>query len=144
MSKYFNPKRKVANQGVAYVQRIADEMDCVWRSTPNDDVGLDGEIELGKDGAATAKLVKVQVKSGSSYFRNSTGTSFDFYASPADLNYWNGANLPVILVVYDIAKGEGYWKPIQQYLKENPGSLTKGRLIPFARRKDRFVAATFM
>jgi hypothetical protein len=55
MTKHFNPKRKVANQGVAYVQRIADEMDCVWRPTPNDDVGLDGEIELGKDGAATAR-----------------------------------------------------------------------------------------
>jgi len=144
MSKYFNPKRKPANQGVAYVQKIVDEMDCVWRPTPNDDVGLDGEIELGKDGAATAKLVKVQVKSGPSYIRNSSGTSFDFYASSADLGYWNGANLPVILVVYDPTKGEGYWKPVQQYLKENPGPLTKGRLIPFSRRKDRFVTATFM
>src|SRR5216683_1775144 len=144
MSKYFNPKRKPANQGVAYVQRIVDEMDCVWRPTPNDDVGLDGEIELGKGGAASAKLVKVQVKSGSSYIRNPTGTSFDFYASSQDLRYWNDANVPVILVVYDPAKGEGCWKPIQQYLKENPGPLTKGRLIPFSRRKDRFVAATFM
>ncbi len=136
MSKYFNPKRKPANQGDAY--------DCVWRPTPNDDVGLDGEIELGKGGAASAKLVKVQVKSGSSYIRNPTGTSFDFYASSQDLRYWNDANVPVILVVYDPAKGEGCWKPIQQYLKENPGPLTKGRLIPFSRRKDRFVAATFM
>lgn len=144
MSKYFNPKRKPANQGVAYVQRIVDEMDCVWRPTPNDDVGLDGEIELGKDGAATAKLIKVQVKSGSSYIRNSTGTGFDFYASSADLSYWNGANLSIIVVVYDPAKAEGYWKPVQQWLTENPGPLTKGRLIPFSRRKDRFVAATFM
>lgn len=144
MAKFFNPKRKPANQGVAYIQRIVDEMDCVWRSTPNDDVGLDGEIELGKDGAATAKLLKVQVKSGSSYMRNSTGTSFDFHASAADLAYWNGANLPVILVVYDPAKGEGYWRAIQQYLRKNPGPPTKGRLIPFSRRKDRFVAATFM
>ena len=133
MSKHFNPKRKPANQGVAYVQRIADEMDCVWRPTPNDDVGIDGEIELGKDGAATAKIIKVQVKSGASYIRNSTGTGFDFYASSADLSYWNGAS-----------KGEGYWKPVQQWLKENPGPLTKGRLLPFSRRKDRFVASTFM
>lgn len=89
-------------------------MDWVWRPTPNDDVGIDGEIELGNDGAATAKIIKVQVKSGASYIRNSTGTRFDFYASSADLSYWNGANLPVIVVVYDPAKGEGYWKPVQQ------------------------------
>jgi len=144
MSKHFNAKRKTANQGIAYIQRIADEMDCVWRPTPNDDVGLDGEIELGKDGTATAKLIKVQGKSGSSYLRNSTNTSFDFYATSVDLNYWNNANLPVIVVVYDPAKGEGYWKPIQQWLKDNPGTLTKGRLIPFSRKKDRFVASTFM
>jgi Domain of unknown function (DUF4365) len=144
MTKRFNPKRKPANQGVAYVQGIVDEMDCVWRPTPNDDVGLDGEIELGKDGAATARLLKVQVKSGSSYIRNPTGTSFEFFASSNDLGYWSAANLPVILVVYDPEKREGYWKPIQQYLKEHPGPLTKGRRIPFSRRKDRFVAGTFM
>jgi Domain of unknown function (DUF4365) len=83
--KKFNPKRKPANQGVAFVQRIVDEMDCVWGPTPNDDVGLDGEIELGKDGAATARLVKVQVRSGTSYIKNPTATSFDFYASSEDL-----------------------------------------------------------
>ena len=32
--KKFNPKRKAANQGVAYVQKIVDEMDCVWRPVP--------------------------------------------------------------------------------------------------------------
>jgi len=82
-------------------------MDCVWGPTPNDDVGLDGEIELGKDGAATARLVKVQVRSGTSYIKNPTATSFDFYASSEDLGYWNDANLPVILVVYDPVKGDG-------------------------------------
>jgi len=144
MNKKFNPKRKAANQGVAYVQKVVDEMDCVWRPTPNDDVGIDGEIELGLDGAATARLLKVQVKSGSSYIRNPTGTSFDFYANPDDLKYWGGANLPVILVVYDPAKGEAYWKPIQSYLEDNPGPLTKARRIGFSRRKDRFIVGTFM
>jgi hypothetical protein len=144
MHKHFNPKRKVANQGVAYVQKIVDEMDCVWRPTPNDDVGLDGEIELGKDGAATARIVKVQVKSGSSYIRNPTTSGFEYFASSTDLTYWNSANVPVIVVVFDPVKQEGYWKPVQSYLKENPGPLNKGRSIPFSRRKDRFVVGTFM
>ena len=29
-------------------------------------------------------------------------------------------------------------------MRENPGPLTKGRIFTFSRRKDRFVAATFM
>lgn len=144
MVKKFNPKRKVANLGVAYVQKIVDEMDCVWRPVPNDDVGLDGEIELSKDGAATAKLLKAQIKSGSSYIKNPTAAGFEFYANPDDLQYWNDANFPVILIVHDPARGEAYWKPIQQYLKENPAPLTKGRRIPFSRRKDRFVVSSFM
>jgi hypothetical protein len=142
--KKFNPKRKPANLGVAFVQRIVDEMDCVWRPTPNDDVGIDGEIELGKDGAATGRLIKVQVKSGPSYIKNPTGTGFEFYASSEDLAYWNKANLPVILVVYDIAKDEAFWKHIQGFLQESPGPSNKGRRIPFSRRKDRFVVGSFM
>jgi hypothetical protein len=144
MVKKFNPYRKTANQGVAFVQKIVDEMDCVWRPTPNDDVGLDGEIELGKDGAATARLIKVQVKSGKSYFHKETATRFEFIAKPDDLEYWSRVNLPVILVVYDPEKGEGYWKHIQRFLSDNPGSITKARHIPFSKRKDRLVVGTFV
>ncbi len=144
MAKRFNPNRKPANLGVAFVQKIVDEMDCVWRPTPNDDVGLDGEIELGKDGAATARLIKVQVKSGKSYLHKETATRFEFIAKPDDLEYWSRANLPVILVVYDPEKGEGYWKHIQRFLSDNPGSITKARNIPFSKRKDRLVVGTFV
>lgn len=119
-------------------------MDCVWRPTPNDDVGLDGEIELGKEGEATARLIKVQVKSGKSYFHNVTASRFEFVANPEDLRYWSNANLPVVLVVYDPEKREGYWKHIQGFLSQNPGSLTKARRIPFSRRKDRFVVGAFV
>jgi hypothetical protein len=127
-----------------FVQGIVDEMGCVWRPTPNDDVGLDGEIELGKEGAATGQLLKVQVKSGKSYFHNPTGSSFEFLANPDDLKYWSEANLPVILVVYDPDRHEGYWKPIRQYLSQNPGPITKTLRISFSRRRDRFVVASFM
>jgi hypothetical protein len=78
MPKHFNPRRRTANHGVMFIQRTVDDLECVWRSTPNDDVGLDGEIELGKDGAATGHLIKVQVKSGKSYIRNPKG-----HCSPA-------------------------------------------------------------
>src|ERR1700704_2173963 len=113
MAKKFNPYRKTANQGVAFVQRIVDEMGCVWRPTPNDDVGLDGEIELGKEGTATGRLIKVQVKSGKSYITNSRSNNFDFIATSDDLEYWRNANFPVILVVYDPEREEGYWKSIK-------------------------------
>src|SRR6266849_6244018 len=142
MPKHFNPRRRVSNQGVMFVQRTVDEMDCVWRPTPNDDVGIDGEIELGKDGVATGFLIKVQVKSGRSYIANPKGQTFDFLADRDDLAYWKEANLPVILVVFDPDSQEGYWKPIQKYIADNPVVTVKPHRIVFSRKRDRFVAAS--
>jgi hypothetical protein len=144
MAKRFNPRRRTANQGVMYVQRTVDEMDCVWRPTPNDDVGIDGEIELGKDGVATGFLIKVQVKSGRSYIANPKGQAFDFLADADDLTYWKETNLPVILVVFDPDTAEGYWKPIQKYIAENPAVTVKPHRIVFSRKRDRFVTASFL
>src|SRR5713101_503827 len=144
MPKHFNPRRRVSNQGVMFVQRTVDEMDCVWRPTPNDDVGIDGEMELGKDGVATGFLIKVQVKSGRSYIANPKGQTFDFLADRDDLAYWKEANLPVILVVFDPDSQEGYWKPIQKYIADNPVVTVKPHRIVFSRKRDRFVAASFL
>jgi hypothetical protein len=127
-----------------FVQSTVDDMGCVWRPTPNDDVGLDGEIELGKDGTATGHLVKVQVKSGKSYITNAKAANFDFLASGDDLEYWKGTNVPVILVVYDPDRGEGYWKPIQNYVNDHPEVNVKPHRIVFSRKRDRFVTATFL
>src|SRR5580704_3272713 len=134
MPKRLNPNRRTANQGVTYLQSIVDEMGCIWRPTPNDDVGLDGEVELGKEGTATGLIIKVQVKSGKSYIANAKGNNFDFLASRDDLEYWGSANLPVILLVYDPERSEGYWKHIQQYLKEHPEVAEKPHRIKFSRR----------
>lgn len=144
MPKGFNPTRKVANQGVAFVQRIVDEMDSVWRPTPNDDVGFDGEIELGKEGLATGRLIKVQVKSGKSYIHNPHGQSFEFIAKEEDIEYWSSANVPVILIVYDPELNEGYWKSIQQTVANAPPAKGSSYRIPFHRKRDRFVTGSFL
>jgi hypothetical protein len=44
-------------------------------------IGIDGEIELVEDRAATAKIIKVQVKSGPSYFRKEDQRSFELHTS---------------------------------------------------------------
>jgi hypothetical protein len=144
MPKRFNPHRRTANQGIMFVQRTVDDMDCVWRPTPNDDVGIDGEIELGQLGAATGRLIKVQVKTGTSYIANPKGQRFDFLAKPDDLEYWKNANIPVILVVFDPEAEEGYWKPVQKYVAENPEVTAKPHRIVFSRIRDRFVTASFL
>jgi hypothetical protein len=57
------------------------DVSAIWRPTPNDDYGLDGELEFTRDGAMTGFIVKVQVKTGPSYLRNKTASGFDYYVS---------------------------------------------------------------
>lgn len=65
-----------------FVQRFVDDMGCVRRPTPNEDVVIDGEIELAKDGNASGHLVKIQVKSGTSYIANTKAGTLSRNAIP--------------------------------------------------------------
>jgi hypothetical protein len=70
--KRWTQQDTTAHRGIAKIYRVVTDMGYIWRPTANSDVGFDGEIELVEDRAATAKIIKVQVKSGASYFRMSS------------------------------------------------------------------------
>ena len=129
--------------GLIYVMKVVNDMECIWRPTPNDDTGFDGEIELAHDGNVSGRILKVQVKSGTSYIVNRVGTSFEFIAKEADVSYWLAANLPVILVVFDPSKGEGYWKSMKPCLAKNPPTAGVSYRVRFSRTRDKFVRQSF-
>lgn len=56
--------------GVNAVASMVNDARCIWRETPLRDVGIDGQVEyVTPSGAATGRLVLLQVKSGATYFR---------------------------------------------------------------------------
>lgn len=63
------------------------------------DFGIDGHIEIVKDGKATAKLIAVQIKYGDSYFKNEKNGKIAFYGEEKHLNYYANCNVPVIIVL---------------------------------------------
>lgn len=135
--KRLNRNQPTERSGYIYVDRITNAMGAIWRRTPNDDYGFDGEIELVKNGEVSGHIIKVQVKSGVSYFGGRTSTSFDFVATEADMRYWVSSNVPVILLVYDPSKDLGYWKPVKHYLAAFP-ECHDTRRIKFSLRSDKF------
>lgn len=141
--KRLNRNMPQEKNGLIYVMKVVNEMECIWRPTPNDDTGFDGEIELAHDGNVSAKILKVQVRSDSSYLVNRVGTTFEFVAREADVAYWRESNVPVILVVYDPSKAEGYWKSMKPYLAKNPSSAGVGYRVKFSRTRDKFVKQSF-
>ena len=49
------------------VQSIVNSLNCEFRKTDPDNAGLDGEIELVKQGTFQGKIIKFQLKAGQSY-----------------------------------------------------------------------------
>lgn len=144
MPKQINPKASTEKEGLIHVQSIVNDMNCIWRPTPNDDYGIDGEIELTDSGQPTGRILKVQVKSGQSYFANERSGLFDFLANPSDLAYWLNCNVPVLLMLYDPRRREAYWKCVSEYVAEKPEAVARPHRIRFSRRTDKFQKANYV
>lgn len=85
-----------------------------WFFRPQDvaDQGIDAHVEVAVDGHATGRLVALQIKSGSSYFRHPAKGGWTFYYSPRERNLWNGHVLPVMVVLVDLESDVAYWQRI--------------------------------
>ena len=77
--------------------------------------GFDAQIELcHRPEVPSGFVVGVQVKAGESYVRNETESTFTFYPSIEDLQYWRSYALPIYLVVYHPARDVAYWLNIKK------------------------------
>lgn len=113
-------------EGILAVERIVNQMSCIWRETPNKDVGIDGQIEyVDEDGNTTGHVIAVQVKSGKSFIHEKDGHII-FYPEHKHLQYWENYALPVILLIYDPENNIAYWKDIRRKLRsESQGTVIK-------------------
>jgi hypothetical protein len=118
--KQWTERDVTARSGIVKLDRVITDMGYIWRPTANSDVGIDGEIELVEDRAATAKIIKAQVKSGPSYFKKEDQRSFEFHASTEDVKYWLAANNPVLIVIHHPERDVLYAIHVQGYSQAYP------------------------
>ena len=81
-------------------------MSAIWRPTPANDLGIDGQIEFLEEGnsVSTGLICAAQVKSGASYFRNVRDGAAVIYPPDRTREYWSKVSLPVVLVLHDPEK----------------------------------------
>jgi hypothetical protein len=61
-------------EGVAIFQRIVSrDLGWIFREQTVVDQGVDGQVEVAIEGHGTGRLIAVQIKSGSSYFKSVKG-----------------------------------------------------------------------
>jgi hypothetical protein len=126
--------------GVNFIERVVLQMGSQWTPSGANEAGIDGYIEFfdRADGRALGLRIAVQSKVVARV--SSAGPTFDYYCSPADVDYWTHGNTPVILVVSNHDATEGYWVSVKDYLASHPGQTTR---ITFARASDAFSVDAF-
>lgn len=143
-SKIHSETRTTDNKGVAKLTEYCafHKPQLTWRPISNDDIGIDGEIELyNDDGTPMAQIIKVQLKSTekqSGYIQNEnlSRNEFTFYADKGHVDYWQKLENQVLLIIYDNRNNESklYAKKI-----ENIDLLKSGAVkvpIIFHKEKD--------
>lgn len=120
--------------GVLAVATACNSLGLIWRDLLQEDVGVDGTIELVVGGSPTGKLVGVQVKAGRSYIRSENSESFCLYPRSDDLLYWRGLSLPLILCVFDPESTNLYWCDVQSYIENRPTDPLGNSKIVFSKR----------
>ena len=133
--------QKLQKESILAVDGIVNEMNCEFRTHSPDNAGIDGEIDLVKALAFQGKILRTQVKAGTSYI---TAEREDYVRVKVESKYvelWKDMNTPVILFFYHPDTKLVYWKSVQDYLKCDPQLLkkdTKSVIFPFDKARDLF------
>lgn len=144
MSKINSETRITDNKGTAafhtYCSNHKPAMS--WRGVTNDDIGIDGEVELyNQNGEPLAEIIKIQLKStekskGYIQNENSNNKTFTFYAEKDHVEYWQNLPNDILLVIFDNRNDANrlYAKKIENIDIKNTG--TKSVPIHFHQEND--------
>jgi ribA/ribD-fused uncharacterized protein len=100
-----------ANAGVNLVGlKTTNALRYIFRPKPISDIGIDGEIEIRRQGKSHGRIIAVQIKAGPSYLRERTRDGFVYRGSIAHLRYWLNYSIPVIIILCDLEGSRCYWQ----------------------------------
>ena len=88
--------------GVYHCGKIAEKNNWMFREQPIDDIGIDAHMELVESTGKPKQLVALQIKSGSSWFKEKKDDYIIFRnINNRQYNYWTMNSLPCIVVLYN-------------------------------------------
>ena len=119
-----------AQKGVNAVEKIFLSMKWIFRRQLESDFGIDAQVEVVNDeGDSTGQLVGIQIKSGPSYFHESSG-DYVFRGEQRHLDYWERHCLPIILVLHNPVDGMTLWQRVERHLVTERAEGTWSISIP--------------
>ncbi|WP_082653822.1 DUF4365 domain-containing protein [Bradyrhizobium pachyrhizi] len=124
---------KQGRAGVIAVEDACNKLDLIWRNVLEEDVGIDGTVEIALGEFPTGKIVGAQIKSGTSYIRSETDSSFKFYPDKTDLEYWRGLSIPLFLFVHHPTDQSVYWVDVSQHIRDQENGPFEDAYINFSK-----------
>ena len=112
---------------------LFEEIGFAFRDQKEPDFGIDAHAELIEDEKPTRRLLAVQLKSGSSYFAETTEDAFVFRIDAEHIDYWLNGSLPVLICLCDMAERVIYWQHVNS---ETAISTGKGFRIHVPKRQQ--------
>lgn len=139
------PTQQLQKESLLAVETVVNRMNCEFRRHEPDNAGIDGEIDLVKALKFEGKLLKTQVKAGTSYISADNEHYVRVKVERKYVELWNSMNVPVILLFYYPETKIIYWKAVKEYLKCDPSLLkktTQNVIFPFDKARDIFTPDT--
>lgn len=130
MSKTITSSQLLGEIGEAAVRLRFLNMGFQFDGRSRLEAGVDGIAEVMDKGKPLARMIAVQVKATESRYSSEDETGFSYPLRPADLDYWRGSNLPVILVLYRRSDETYFWKEVEV------DSKGEDRRLHFNKQKD--------
>ena len=109
------PSAKVASQGVTHTQQaIEDELGWLFRNQPTEDYGIDAQAEVVDGEDVRGRLLALQIKSGTSWFKEAKPGGWWFRPDREHVQYWTNHSLPVVVVLYHPETGRCHWQLVNR------------------------------
>lgn len=109
------------------------------------EAGVDGTAEVMDHGRPLARMIAVQVKATeASRYSSEDDAGFTYLLRPDDLAYWQGSNLPIILILYRKSDETYFWKEVAADPKREDRKLNFNKQIDIldTNAVDRLAALT--
>lgn len=96
-------------QAVGATSREFSTWGWLFREQPVTDVGIDALAERADGGYLSGRLIALIIKAGGSHFAEPVEGGWLLRGTNAQLMYWVGHELPVVILVHDPGTGVTYW-----------------------------------
>jgi Domain of unknown function (DUF4365)/Tetratricopeptide repeat/Domain of unknown function (DUF4062)/NB-ARC domain len=127
----YSPSDRLGAVGVALVHlAVADGLGWVFREQVAHDFGVDAQVEVVEDGRVNGRLLGLQVKCGSSYFREVADGGWWFRPDDDHVRYWLGHDLPVAVVLCDAGTRRCYWQLVTPELLVPTAGGSRKMFVP--------------